>query len=192
MKQVYPVTIESGMSQSGSCILMLHEPEGQRQVPVVIGRYEAQNILLALNPEDSGKLRRPMTHQLMVQVINTYGLSLKEVTIDRVVEGVFFATLHMTDGFNEKTLDSRTTDAVTLALLTGAPIMMDERVLEETGVRVESGERRVETGEWREESGERNIEALEEELRMCEEREDYERAEEIQKEIEELRTKHQS
>lgn len=180
MKRVYPVTIQSGMSQTGSYLLMLHEPLANRQIPIVIGRSEAQSILLALSPEESSKIRRPMTHQLMVQMMNMYGLFIKQVTIDKVVEGVFYATLHITDGFNEHTLDSRTTDAVTLALLTEAPILADERVIEEAGVKVESSENKVE-------GSERSVEELEEELRRCEEAEDYERAAEIQIEIEKMK-----
>ena len=186
MKQVYPVTIESGMSQSGSCILMLSDPEGGRQVPIVIGRNEAQNILLALSPEESGKIRRPMTHQLMVEIMSVYGLSLKKVTIDRVVEGVFFATLHMTDGFNEKAIDSRTTDAVTLALLEDVPVYMDERVLEETGVKVTS--EHVGTGGSGVRTAESELDELEQELKRYEEEENYERAAEIQRKIEMLKS----
>ena len=174
------MSIQSGMSQSGSYLLMLHEPEGSRQIPIVIGRSEAQSIMLAQNPEESSKIKRPMTHQLMVQMMSTYGLTVKKVTIDRVVEGVFYATLHVSDGFNEHQLDSRTTDAVTLALLMGAPIYADERVIEETGVRVEDDKR-----EMRNEKS--SLEELEEELRRCEENEDYEHAAEIQQEIEKRR-----
>ena len=117
MKQVYPTTIQSGMSQTGSCLLMLHEPEGGRQIPIVIGRSEAQSILLALHPEESGRIRRPTTHQLMVEMMNTYGLTVSKVVIEKVVEGVFYATLHVSDGFNEHRIDSRTTDAVTLEVV---------------------------------------------------------------------------
>ena len=178
MKQVYPVTIQSGMSQSGSYLLMLHEPLESRQIPIIIGPGEAQSILLAQNPEECNKIRRPLTHQLMVQMMNTYGLSLKKVTIDKVVEGIFYATLYVSDGFNEHCLDSRTTDAVTLALLTGAPVYADERVIEETGVRVENDHPTEK---------EDSLEDLEEELRRCEENEDYERAAEIQMEIEKMK-----
>ena len=181
MKQVIPVRIESGMSQSGSCILMLQETTGERQVPVVIGRSEAQNLLLALDPAASGKIRRPMTHQLMLNIMDTYGLSLRQVTIDRVLEGVFFATLHLTDGFNDKQLDSRTTDAVTLALLCYAPILMDEGVLEEAGVRMEGARRSDDTPP--------SLEELEEELRRCEDSEDYERAAEIQQRIDQMKAR---
>ena len=107
MKEVFPLSIQSGMSQSGSYILMLCEPVSGLQVPIFIGSYEAQGILLA---KESVQTRRPMTHELMVHVINDYGLSIKKVTIDSVMDGIFYATLHMTDGFNEKRFDSRTSD----------------------------------------------------------------------------------
>lgn len=178
MKQVFPATIQSGASQTGNYILTLHEPEGGMTVPIIIGQNEAQCILLA---KDKVKMRRPLTHELITHMMETYALTLKEVTIDRVVEGVFYATLHISDGFNEKRIDSRTTDAVTLALLTHAPIWMEEKVLAECGVKMKN-----------EELGTKNhaaasVEQLEEELRRCEETEDYERAAEIQKQLEQLK-----
>lgn len=176
MKQVYPVTIQSGMSQTGSYLLMLNEPEAGRQIPIIIGRNEAQCILLAQNPEESSKIRRPMTHQLMMRMMETYGLTLKQVTIDRVVEGIFYATLHVSDGFNEHRIDSRTTDAVTLALLTGAPIFAHEKVIDECSVRTSTQEPVPMT-----------LDELEVELRHCEEREDYEQAAEIQAQIDRIK-----
>ena len=178
MKRVFPLTIQSGMSQSGSYILMLCEPESGVQVPIFIGAYEAQGILLA---KESVKTRRPMTHELMMKVMEEYGLSLKEVSIDRVNEGIFYATLHMTDGFNTRTFDSRSSDAITLALLADCPIMMEESVIEDTGVRMEGDSIMVKE--------ENTLEELEAELRRCEENEEYERAAEIQQQIEKLKNK---
>ena len=178
MKRVFPLTIQSGMSQSGSYILMLCEPESGMQVPIFIGAHEAQGILLA---KEEVKTRRPMTHELMMSVMNEYGLTLKEVSIDRVSEGIFYATLHMSDGFNSRTFDSRSTDAITLALLSDCPIMMAENVLEETGVKMKNEKLGVKN------PADANIEELEDELRRCEEKEEYERAAEIQKQIEKLR-----
>ena len=177
MKRVFPLTIQSGMSQSGSYILMLCEPESGVQVPIFIGAYEAQGILLA---KEEVKTRRPMTHELMMKVMEEYGLGLKEVSIDRVDEGIFYATLHMTDGFNNRTFDSRATDAITLALLSDCPIMMDENVIEETGVKMNNEEFRMKNEEL-------SVEKLEEELKRCEENEEYERAAEIQKRIEKVK-----
>ena len=174
MKRVYPITIQSGAAQTGNHILMLLEPEGNRQVPIIIGQSEAQGILLA---KQNVATRRPLTHQLMVNTLEAYGLSIVEVTIDRVVEGIFYATLHLTDGFNRKDIDCRTTDAISLALLTDAPIMMDDTVIEETSMRVESSTEKTDTP---------TLKQLQEELQRCEETEDYERAAEIQKQIEQM------
>lgn len=173
MKQVLPLAIEGGMSQSGSFVLMLCELDGDRQMPIVIGAAEAQAILLA---KEAVETRRPLTHETMVHVMQQFGLTLKRVTIDRVVDGVFYATLHISDGFNTQQTDSRTTDAVTLALLSEAPIYVDDKVLEECSVRIEKTD-----------EGEPTVEELEAALRLCEETEDYERAAEIQAQIDNLK-----
>lgn len=176
MKQVLPISIQSGHTQSGSCILLLGEVGGTRQIPLFIGKHEAQNILLAQQPD---KTRRPSTHQLMRSVMVTYGLTLTKVTIDRVEDGIFYATMHISDGFNESAIDSRPTDAVALALLVNAPIYADDKVIDETGVNEIPAPAPL--------TEERTLQLLEEELRRCEEREDYERAAEIQKQIEQIR-----
>lgn len=179
MKQVFPLSIQSGMSQSDSYILMLCEPVSGMQIPIFIGAHEAQGILLA---KESVKTRRPMTHELMAKIMDDYGLSIKEVTIDKVMEGIFYATLHTTDGFNEKQFDCRTSDAISLALLCDSPIYVADEVLEETGMKMTN----IEGGM---PNDEHKLAELEEELRRCEEREEYERAAEIQKTIEELKGK---
>ena len=178
MKQVIPLTIQSGHTQSGSCILMLGEVDGTRQIPLFIGAHEAQCILMVLQ---GVSLRRPLSHQLMKAMMDNYGLTLRQVTIDRFEDGIFYATLHVSDGFNVSTIDSRPSDAVTLALLCDAPILADEHVLDETGVEAIPSPAPP--------SDERILQLLEEELRHCEEREDYERAAEIQQQIETIRRK---
>ena len=178
MKRVFPLTIQSGMSQSGSYILMLCEPQSGIQVPIFIGAHEAQGILLA---KEEVKTRRPMTHELMVKVMDHYGLTLKQVSIDRVSDGIFYATLHITDGFNSRTFDSRPSDAISLALLSDCPILMDDNVIEETGVTMQNANQNPENPN--------SIEQLEEQLRRCEEFEEYERAAEIQQQIENLKNK---
>lgn len=173
MKQVYPITIQSGMSQSGSYVLMLCEPESEIQVPIIIGQYEAQSILLA---RENIKTGRPMTHQLIADIMDTFGLHLTRVTVDKLVEGVFHSTLHITDGFNEHHLDSRTSDAVALALLSDTPIFMDDNVLTDAGMQNNS------------DHTDTDIDALEAQLHLCEENEEYERAAEIQAKIDKLRS----
>ncbi len=176
MKPVFPLTIQSGLSQSGSYILMLCEPQSGIQVPIFIGAHEAQGILLA---KEEIKTRRPMTHQLILKVMDQYGLSLNHVSIDRVSDGIFYATLHITDGFNSRTFDSRPSDAISLALLSHCPILMDDNVIEETGVIMQNANQNPENHN--------SIQQLEEQLRRCEESEEYERAAEIQKQLEKLK-----
>lgn len=179
MKRVYPLTIQSGMSQSESYILMLCEPNSGRQIPIFIGAHEAQGILLA---KETVKTKRPMTHELMVHVMNDFGLYLRKVTIDKVQEGIFYSTLYTTDGFNEKRFDSRTSDAITLALLCDCPILVADDVIEETSVKMDNPSFNNFNANTKEE-----IAHLEQELHTCEENEDYEHAAEIQQRIEQLK-----
>ena len=176
MKQVYPISIEGGMSRTGSYILMLEEPESGKRIPIVIGEHEAHAILIAKGMVPTG---RPMTHKLMTDLMDNYGISLTSASIDRVADGIFYATLHTTDGFNNKDIDSRTTDAVTLALLCNAPLTVADSVLEECGTAAVPTQKVPEV---------QTIESLEQELRRCEEIEDYERAAEIQEKIERMRS----
>ena len=177
MKQIYPISIQTGMSQSGSYILMLLEPESGRQIPLFIGQHEANSILIA---KESVSTRRPLTHQLMLNTMEAYGISLLSVTIDRVLDGIFYATLHLHGPQGPHNLDCRPTDAITLALLAEAHILSEEQVIKETGVKVEDSEiNNV--------NAEPSLEQLEQELERCEQNEEYERAAEIQKQIEQLR-----
>ena len=182
MKQVFPLSIQSGMSQSGSYILMLCEPVSGLQIPIFIGAHEAEGILLA---KETVKTRRPMTHELMAHIMNDYGLTIKEVTIDNVMEGIFYATIHMTDGFNEKHFDSRTSDAVAIALSMHAPIYISSEVMDETGIKSSDMENRMETDEEQEETF--TLEELEEQLQQLLEEEEYEKAAEIQAKIDEMK-----
>lgn len=171
MKQLIPVTLQNGPAQSGSYILMLLEPDSRRQVPIIVGSAEGQAILLA---QQEVPTRRPMTHQLMARIMDTYGIHLTKVVIDHVNEGIFYSTLYLTDGFNEKTLDSRTTDAIAFALHCGAPILAEDTVIDETAIAAPTPT---------ENKSKPTLQELEDELRRCEESEDYERAAELQKQI---------
>ncbi len=165
------------MARTGSYILMLEEPESGRRIPIVIGEHEAQGILIAKGMVPT---TRPTTHRLAVTIMGQYGITVTGASIDRMADGIFYATIHTTDGFNNKDIDSRTTDAVTIALLCGAPLTVADSVLEECGTPASAAKPVAEVV---------SVESLERELRRCEDTEDYERAAEIQKQIEGLRNK---
>ena len=178
---VYPLQISQSMSMTDSYILILDAPERGRHVPVLIGEAEAQAIIMAIEQKQA---RRPLTHNLLNTILEEYMLTLKKVTIDRFEEGIFYSTLLISDGFTEKRIDSRTSDAVVLAMMQHCDILISTQVLEETsmapGALTDNLPRRdvmqVVT-----------LEELEQQLAECEANEDYEQAAEIMKRINQLK-----
>lgn len=176
--EVFPMEILQGFTENESYILMLMEPLSGKSIPVLIGNNEAQNIIMA---QEDIHGQRPMTHELMHHIMKEFTLSLKKVTIDRFEEGVFYASLYITDGFYDHRIDSRTSDAVTQAILWGTSIWMNDEIIRDTGIDASTlvdGAPPVQETESREQ--------LEQKLRECEEKEDFERAAEIAKKLKEL------
>ncbi len=161
-------------------VLMLYDPMGNRKVPVMIGEHEAEMIILE---QERRQARRPMTYELILSILDAFALTLKLVRIDRFDEGIFYATLVVSDGFNEKNIDARASDAVVLALHQSVDIEMAEQVVQDTSFTPQDND--IELGTTL--SSSETIEDLEEELRQCEENEDYEQAEEIMKKIDKMR-----
>ena len=174
--QVYPLQISQSMSMSGAYVLVLDAPENGKQVPIIIGEAEAQAIVMAIEQKQA---RRPLTHNLLNNILEEYLLVLKQVTIDRFEEGIFYSTLYISDGFSEKRIDSRTSDAIVLALLQHCNIMIENRVLEETSMEPGALENNLPQNRSKSQSETLTMEQLEELLHECEEKEDYEQAAEI-------------
>lgn len=114
--------------------LILGEVNGKRKLPVVIGIPEAQSIALAL---EGKMLKRPNTHDLIVNVFNQFDIFLKEVMITHLEEGVFHSSLVFQHLEEIITVDSRTSDAVAIALRTNAPIYCNLEVIEEAGIEID-------------------------------------------------------
>ncbi len=130
--------------QLGAYALLLEEVDGTRRMPVVIGTAEAQSIAVRLE----GIIPpRPLTHDLMSSVFHAFSIELEKVVITSVNTGVFTAelTLHG-EGGKSTVLDSRTSDAIALALRTGAPIFTTKQVLETSGYDT-AGEKGETTGD---------------------------------------------
>lgn len=161
-----------------SYMLMLVEHDENRYVPILIGEQEAQGIIMAA---EGRKARRPMPHDLLVDLCDQFDIKITRITIDRFEEGIFYASIHAKDSFAEHRIDSRTSDAVLLAMKTDTLILVAESVLEEAGVSVEQLTQNTDDM-----SPERQRAMLEDLLREAEEREDYERAAEIQKQLDDL------
>lgn len=123
--------------QSGAYALVLAEVNGPRRIPVVIGAAEAQSIAIKLE----GIIPpRPMTHDLFVSFVHAFGVTLRDVFIYKFEDGIFSSELTFTDGMRQVVLDSRTSDAIAIAIRSKAPIYTTPEILEETGFVMENDE----------------------------------------------------
>ncbi len=115
--------------QTGAYALILAQVDGPCRIPVVIGAAEAQSIALRM---ESITPPRPMTHDLFVSFAHAFGIKLTEVFIYKFEDGIFSSELTFTDGERQVKIDSRTSDAIAIAMRTGTPIYTTREILDET------------------------------------------------------------
>lgn len=111
-------------------IVLLRERDGARMLQIFIGGPEATAIAVAL---EGIQPRRPLTHDLLVILLDELGATLDQVVVTEVDDGVYYADLHLTVGDGTRIVSSRPSDAIALAIRAGAPIHATEEVLEEAG-----------------------------------------------------------
>ncbi|MDQ4035785.1 MAG: bifunctional nuclease family protein [Chloroflexota bacterium] len=123
---------------SSQHVVILKQSERDRYLPIWIGPSEANAIAMRLQGLSA---ERPLTHDLLVTVLAALGASVSRVVVTHVTEGTFHARLYLeSSSGDESEVDSRTSDAIALAVRTGSPIYVDERVLDEAGVEPDSTE----------------------------------------------------
>jgi bifunctional DNase/RNase len=125
------VALSSSVTQTHSYAVVLGEINGLRRLPIVIGAFEAQAIVVAL---ERIKPSRPLTHDLFYNFMLSFNIELKEVLIYKLEEGIFFAQLVCTNGKETIEIDSRTSDAMALAVRIGCPIYTYENILDAAGL----------------------------------------------------------
>lgn len=123
--------------QSGAYALILAQVDGPYRIPVVIGASEAQSIAIRM---ENIIPPRPMTHDLFVSFAHAFGVELKEVLIYKFEDGIFSSELTFTDGERQVVIDSRTSDAIGIAMRTKAPIYTTREILDETGFIMEESQ----------------------------------------------------
>lgn len=123
--------ISNSQAEANAYALVLEEMHGKRQLPIIIGVIEAQSIALKLKKV---KFPRPYTHDLFVNFAELFHISLKEVFIYQAVEGVFYSYLYWEKEGETFRMDSRTSDAVALALRFDVPIYTTESIMDTEGV----------------------------------------------------------
>jgi len=123
--------------QAGAYALILAENDGARRVPIIIGTPEAQSIAIFLE-----RLRppRPITHDLFIALTQTLHINIKEVFIYKYEDGVFFSEIIFNDGLKEIHLDSRTSDAIAIAVRANADIFIAEEMMKEVSIELEEEE----------------------------------------------------
>ncbi len=124
--------ISYSQTQSGAYALILKEVTGDRTLPIIIGAFEAQSIAIALEHEI--KPPRPLTHDLFKTFADRFNIKIKQVIIHKLVDGVFFSSLICERDKIEEIIDTRTSDAVALAIRFNAPIFTYENILNKAGV----------------------------------------------------------
>ena len=129
--------ISYSQTQSGAYALILVEEDGERRVPIIIGGFEAQAIVIKLENLDPP---RPLTHDLFRSFAAEFNITIIEVMIYKLEEGVFYSRLLCNNGEKEMSIDSRTSDAVALALRFGCPIYITEEILEKAGITITPAE----------------------------------------------------
>ncbi|HIP48369.1 MAG TPA: hypothetical protein EYG92_05325 [Lutibacter sp.] len=128
--------ISYSQSRTGAYALVLNEVGGDRTLPIVIGAFEAQAIAIAL--ENDITPPRPLTHDLFVSLSEIYQITIKQVIIHKLIDGVFYSSLICERDKVEEIIDSRTSDAIALAVRFDAPIFTYENILDKAGIDMEN------------------------------------------------------
>lgn len=177
------VALSHSITQTHSYAVVLGEINGLRRLPIVIGGFEAQAIAVALEHMQPS---RPLTHDLMKNFMNAFNVELQEIIISDLQEGIFYSKLVCFTENDTVEIDSRTSDALALAVRFACPVYTYEHILENAGILMEdSGSTKKkkgeavgveETGTNREDLSLMNIDELQTLLTEVLENEDYIRA----------------
>ena len=124
-------------TQTGAYALVLSEADGNRRIPIIIGAVEAQAIAIQL---EGLKPPRPLTHDLFLNVALAFDIEIAEVFIHKLEEGIFYAEIVCEQNSNRIRVDSRTSDAIALALRFECPIYTTEEILDKAGINMEFDE----------------------------------------------------
>ncbi len=123
--------ISYSQTQSGAYALILTEENGDRRIPIIVGGFEAQSIAIEL---EGLKPPRPLTHDLFLSFARVFQISITEVIIYKLEEGIFYSQLLCDNGMEKFTLDARTSDAIALALRFKCPIFTTEEIIAKAGI----------------------------------------------------------
>jgi len=128
VKSVVVISSQEGIPQAFAVILK--EKEGSRILPIYIGGFEANAIQMA---KDGEQFERPLTHNLLVNILETLGAKVERVIINDLIESTFYARIILNQGDKTYSIDARPSDSIAIALLSKAPIFISSHVLDQAG-----------------------------------------------------------
>ena len=114
----------------GAYTLVLHNPSSKIQLPVLIGSIEAQSIAMEMENIQSS---RPLTHDLFVSALKKFEVGVKEICVEKLEEGIYYSTIYFVKDGIEHSMDSRTSDAIALAIKYKSPIFVLQEIIDEAG-----------------------------------------------------------
>lgn len=173
-------------THAGAYALILSELHGDRRLPIIIGGVEAQAIAIQV---ENIRPARPLTHDLFKNFCDALGITIKEVVINDLVEGIFHAKLLLEQEGRAVEVDARSSDAIALALRFGCPIHTYEFILAAAGLKMEEGEEESSAAAQHEETEQKadirnaSPEQLHQLLKEALESEDYEGASKLRDEL---------
>ncbi len=131
------VALSHSVTQSHNYAVVLGEEDGNRRLPIVIGGFEAQAIAVAMEKMSPN---RPLTHDLFRNTLESFDITLKEIVINNLLDGIFYAQLICEKNGEEFEIDSRTSDAIAMAVRFECPIYTFEFIMDTAGVVLEDSE----------------------------------------------------
>ena len=137
------VALSHSITQTHSYAVVLGEVNGLRRLPIVIGGFEAQAIAVALEKMHPS---RPLTHDLMKNFMSAFTIDLQEIIICDLQEGIFYSKLVCVSEHDTVEIDSRTSDALALAVRFGCPIFTYEHILDSAGILMEDSSSKKKKG----------------------------------------------
>ncbi len=147
------VALSHSITQTHSYAVVLGEVNGLRRLPIVIGGFEAQAIAVALERMQPS---RPLTHDLMKNFMLAFNVELHEIIINDLQEGIFYSKLLCSTDHDTVEIDSRTSDAVALAVRFGCPIYTYDTILDSAGILMEDDDKKKKTPVHQTDSGTRD------------------------------------
>ena len=179
-RQVKILGLSYSQSQIGSYVCVLSEQRGTRKLPIIVKPHDAQVIALSV---EGMRSPRPLTHELLKETCDAFQMDCQEVEIYKVLEGIFYARITISNGFDSVSIESTAGDAIALSEIFECPLFVQEEVINMCGVDMDEGN-------ISEESSQGNVMKVEDLEKLMEQaiaNEDYEMAAELRDKINEIK-----